>query len=774
MFQEEEQSAKLTKPHEGVFFGFISRNKPLVFVALGLLVLIVVAVLLLSLYLKSRTNNSSDAAQPEKLETIATNTPQSFLPGEDNNKTDNIEEKIIFSDLEKYNFGDFYLEPLNTPDFSFKDYTLPLNTKIDVLNYYDLSRKINLDDSLSGLNENGFALLSLPDKNINDFYSTYSWLNEKEIPLLITSDFLVHYHQNNIKKVFKDIEEGVFYDNLHYICQKLYESSRIRYENRLAKIGNINDQILEGERLAMAYFAVALKLLEPEPQQIDSVGKDNTKFSKQEADNLYFNILPYLQGDAGEEIKLIKSAQGIKKSPVLLYQKNYSDFIVPAEYRRTEKLYNFYLASTWLNSVFPLVIKDSSCPDCLLDKEDARLSLIATSLIAQDFAANQDLKNRWALIYKLISYSKGLRDGLTYLQYNAAITELFGNQPDLENIFAGNNKEADKNLEKLRNKLLSFSFNKIQGGLDVKNDKTKIGFKLLSDYYLPNDYIFSRLSGDSVGDHLGDRIDPSNVTACKDGKKKCNGFSLDVVGLVADGVESSPVWQNNTNFSNYLNTFLSLQAELKSSTIWQTNNFWSTLGVVDDIFEDNNGQMQIYHRSNFWSQRLINSAVSAWIDLQLPLEQLSLSGKNNQKTGLSSGVAFNENFYIEPNYNLTQKIIADNEMILGMLDALRVTEQLTSVSLTLKDENTKLKQILEIIKKEISGESLGLEDNNFIGSLAGEYQILQKPNNQLYLKTGGANLYEGLEVKLMALVYENNEGKFLVVGPIFSYQEKRQ
>lgn len=773
MFQEEEKSATITKPQESVLFSFISQNKLVVFIAAGLLILIGAAALLFSFYIKSQANPSSSTVEPEIIET-ATNTPQSFLPSEDENNTDNIEEKIIFSDLEKYNFSDFYLEPLSTPDFDFTDYTLPLNTKIDVLNYYDLSRKINLDDSLNDLNDNGFAVLSLPDKSINDFYSTYHWLNEKEIPLLITSDFLVHYHQNNIKKIFKDIEEGVFYDNLHYICQKLYESSRIRYENRLAKIGNINDQILEGERLAMAYFAVALKLLEPEPQQIDSVGKDNTKFSKQEADNLYFNILPYLQGDAGEEIKLIKSAQGIKKSPVLLYQKNYSDFIVPAEYRRTEKLYNFYLASTWLNSVFPLVIKDSSCPDCLLDKEDARLSLIATSLIAQDFAANQDLKNRWALIYKLISYSKGLRDGLTYLQYNAAITELFGNQPDLENIFAGNNKEADKNLEKLRNKLLSFSFNKIQGGLDVKNDKTKIGFKLLSDYYLPNDYIFSRLSGDSVGDHLGDRIDPSNVTACKDGKKKCNGFSLDIVGLVADRIESSPMWQSNTNFSNYLNTFLSLQAELKSSTIWQTNNFWSTLGVIDDIFENNDEQMQIYHKSEPWSQRLINSAVSAWIDLQLPLEQLSLSGTNNQKTGLSSGVAFNENFYIEPNYNLTQKLIADNEMILGMLDTLGVTEHLTSVSLALKDENTKLKQILEIIKKEINGESLSLEDNNFIGSLAGEYQILQKPNNQLYLKTGGANLYEALEVKLMALVYENNEGKFLVVGPIFSYQEKRQ
>ncbi len=773
MFQEEEKSATINKPQGSVLSGFVSQNKLVVFIAAGLFVLIGAAVLFFSFYLKSQANPPSSAVEPEIIET-ATNTPQSFLPSEDENNTNNIEEKIIFSDLEKYNFSDFYLEPLSTPDFDFKDYALPLNTKIDVLNYYDLSRKINLDDSLNDLNDNGFAVLSLPDKSINDFYSTYHWLNEKEVPLLITSDFLVHYHQNNIKKIFKDIEEGLFYDNLHYICQKLYESSRIRYENRLAKIGNINDQILEGERLAMAYFAVALKLLEPEVQQIDSTGKDSAKFSKQEADNLYFNILPYLQGDTGEEIKLIKSAQGIKKSPVLLYQKNYADFVVPTEYRRTEKLYNFYLASTWLNSIFPLVTKDSNCPDCLLDKEDARLSLIATSLITQDFTANQDLKNRWALIYKLISYSKGLRDGLTYLQYNTAITELFGEQPDLENIFSGDNEEADKNLEKLRNKLLSFSFNKIQGGLDVKNNKTKIGFKLLSDYYLPNDYIFNRLSGDSVGDYLGDKIEPSNITVCQDGKKKCNGFSLDIVGLVADRIESSPMWQSNTNFSNYLNTFLSLQAELKSSTIWQTNNFWSTLGVIDDIFENNNEQMQIYHKSEPWSQRLINSAVSAWIDLQLPLEQLSLSGTNNQKTGLSSGVAFNENFYIEPNYNLTQKLIADNEMILGMLDTLGVTEHLTSVSLALKDENAKLKQVVEIIRKEINGESLSLEDNNFIGSLAGQYQISQKPNNQLYLKTGGANLYEALEVKLMALVYENNEGKFLVVGPIFFYQEKRQ
>ena len=52
-------------------------------------------------------------------------------------------------------------------------------------------------------------------KELKDFYSAYTWLSSKQVPLLVTSDFLLHYHQNVTKQVFKDVEENIFYDNFY-------------------------------------------------------------------------------------------------------------------------------------------------------------------------------------------------------------------------------------------------------------------------------------------------------------------------------------------------------------------------------------------------------------------------------------------------------------------------------------------------------------------------------------------------------------------------------
>jgi hypothetical protein len=751
---------------------FLAENKSFIFI--GLLALLIVSGITWFVINYINNHQKKTPLKPKIENTItATTTNLATLPTDESTSTVNILDSISLEMLEKYNFSDFYQEPEPIPTFSFKDYSLPVNVKIDVLNYYDVSRKISLDSGVSDLNVNGFAIFDNPDyKKVTDFYSAYSWLLAKEIPIAITSDFLLHWHQNNVKQVFKDIEENIFYDNLWRVSKILYDTSKERYETHLAKVGNINDQTLEGERLATAYFAVVLKLLEPDENQIDKDSKDKGKFSKDEAEKFSFTLLPYLQSDAGVEIDFIKAAKENKKSPVLLYNRNYSDFVVPAEYQKSAKLYNFYLASTWLNSVFPLVVRDKNCPDCLLDKEDARLSLIAATFITKDFSANQELKNDWALIYKLLSYSKGLRSDLTYLHYDEVMKKLFGDNYDPELVFAEDSPDALKNIDLVRSNLLAIDFDKSQGALDKKTEKPRLGFKLLADYYLPNDYIFNSLSGESVGEFQAEEASTTNKTICRKSKQRCNGFALDVIAIISDKVNLSSFWTENTNFANYVSKLDKLKTEIKNFSFWHGNNFWSTLGAAKNLFENNNGQMQAYASTDSWQKRLLESAVATWVDLQLPLESLSLVSAP-VKSGLTSEVSFNENFYIEPNYYLINRLIADNEMIYGMLKVMGVNNRVPSVDNRLKEENVNLRKILELVKKELSGEALDYNERDFLNNFAKQYQLLEIPSNRLYIKTAEGRLYEDLGIRLMAIVYELNEGKYIAVGPIFSHQERR-
>ncbi|MHB8904487.1 MAG: DUF3160 domain-containing protein, partial [Patescibacteria group bacterium] len=485
------------------------RKKKIIFLiilALGILVLAGIGFFIFKKY----TANKNIKVDNNPVNPIVTST-QPVLPDFTSPLTaTSTEASSSFSNLviDYLSFPDFYKAPDNNIVPKFIDYKLPLNVKLDVLNYYDLSRKLNLDPALDGLNNDGFALIANPyEKENPGFYGVYENLETKQISPLITSDFIIYYYQNILKKVFKDIEENVFYDNLWSTNKDLYNAAKNRYEARLAAVGDINDSVLEGERLEMAYFAVALELLKPAPNQIAAKGviDDQSKFLPTEVDRFYFVLPPYLRDDVLREEKLIREAKVKTKSPVLLYTQNYSDFSVPSEYNVNVKLNNFYLTTKWLNSVFPLYYRDKNCLDCLLDKEDWRINFIAASLIANDAANLPDLKNKWARIYKVMSFFKGLREDLSYVQYRDSLVAVFGADYNITQLFDDKNKFAAVNLEKLKTKILTYNMLEIQGGYNKDNpsERPQIGFKMLTDSYWPNNYLFNKLSVPNVSNYLG-------------------------------------------------------------------------------------------------------------------------------------------------------------------------------------------------------------------------------------------------------------------------------
>lgn len=741
---------------------------------------IVIAIILIGFIILKFSNfrhNNVDTNSTKEVVTIPIspslnlpNTPKSEIIPPENNK------ESFDSAIEYISFSDFYKPFDNNIDININNYELPLDAKIDVMNYYDVSRKVDLDPGLDTINNSGFAIINNPwKKDIDDFYSIYNKLDDKQLPLLITSDFIIYYNQNMLKKSFKDIEENVFYDNLWDINTTLYNKAKLRYESRLSKIGGINDSILEGERLEVAYFATALELLKPTKQQIASQNMpDDNLFNNNEVNKYYFVVPPYLRDDVLHELELIKAAKGKIKSPVLLYDRDYSKFSVPSEYKSQVKLYNFYLTTVWLNSIFPLNYQDDNCSDCLLDKEDWRINLITASLIATDFSNSANLKSEWARIYKLISYFKGLRDDLNYVYYRDSLVKLFGKDYDIEQLFSDKNVDYLNNLEKLRHELLQYSFASIRGAWDKKDSKD-LGFRMLADYYWPNDFIFNYLVYPNVKKYKGKIEGDNNVTACyiKNIIRRCNGIALDVINLIHP-VVSSNYFLENINYDNYQQQSNDLRKKLLDVQNNHDNNYWSTLAYIKKLVEIDKEKMPIFMANKDWQKHSLDSAVSSWINFQLPVNKFTVNKFFNGQ-GLDKLVKYSKHSYIEPNLNLVNELIADNNMLLKMFSALKIDYEVNSAIINIQKVNSNLNVIKVIIEKELEGKPLDANDNEAITNFSKELIVYpNKKDHYLNIKSSAQKdtLKEDLShLKLLVLVHKDGDNKVFTIGPVWDYQE---
>lgn len=684
--------------------------------------------------------------------------------------------------VEYLSFANYYQEPNNNFSVKLNNYLLPINVKTAVLNYYDVSRKLDLDSSLDSLKNNGFATIEAPNKDVNDFYGAYSYLSQRQIPPLLTADFLLYYYQQTLKKAFKDTEEALFYDNLWEINQRLFEGARKRYEERLATIGNVNDPILESERLAAAYFAVSLELLKPTQLQTapDNNLTDKTRFSAFEAQNYSFTLPTYLKVDVAREVDLIRAGQQTTKSPVLLYTRNYQEFTVPQEYLVNAKLNNFYLTTKWLNSNFPLFYKDSQCPKCALDGDDWRISLTTASFIAQDLFDNYDLKNKWARIYKVLAFFKGLRSDYTYVYYRDALSQLFGKDYKLPDIFGTENPEARHNLEKFRDKLLTFQFSQIDGRYDSSSaaDRPHVGVKMLAESYWPNSYIFGQLLTPPLGNLKATSTNPGNITFCRSGEldyARCSGIALDVINLIYPMAGGNPYWRENTNYQGYEEAANVLRNQIMTAKVWENNNYWSNLKMLNAYLEADTSKQPAFAGSAAWKSRQVSTALGAWVSLQTPADKLVFSQRYDNPEDNAKAGNFLDYAYVEPNLPLINELIARTEMVNQMFSLLKINDEIKSTALNLSDFSLSLKTLKNIIEKELNSVTLDEKDIRFIEGFAKQYRaetlgskIVTIPMNQ------NQSLTEDISgIRLLVLVQKKGEDLVFAVGPVFNYAEHR-
>lgn len=762
----------------------ISMNKIIFYVIFVVFILVVIGV---AYFIVSKPSGVIVVKVPQNQSSKATSSAGK-LPGD---LGDGLGNGMGTSSLENYlnaeylTFGDFYESSDDSFQSTLESYELPINIKVDVANYYEISRKVELDSVVDELNDNGFTVVNNQfSSSANDFFDIYRLLISKEIPIVVTNDFIFYYYQNYLKEVYKEIEKNIFFENVWDINKKLFDISLARYKKRLAEVGLTNDVVLEAARLEAAYFAVSLKLLMPIDGQVnkDPNLTNDIKFSQQEAEDYYFSMPAFLETDVNKEVRAIRDGSGYNKSPVFRYYKDYSYFRVPKNYQGNAKLNNFYLSMRWMNSVFPLYYKTDDCVDCLLDYDDWKINMAAANFVARDIYDNSEIKRQWAIIYKFISFFSGLRADLTYLNYRDVMVDLFGENYDVERIFSPENQNLDADLANMQSKISAFSFLPIEGGFKRDNVEIKpsLGMRILQESYWPNDYIFNQLTGTDLS-YTGTKKDgPFTFCSDKINKYRCRGTGMDIVNLLHENKEmiENKYFYENTDYENYNEKFDGIENQLSNFNInsWNSNIYWVTLDIVKSLLNYNTEGQPVYMRNNDWHNRVdINTVLGSWVNLHLPEDSLVNYYEKDDGNSLGS---YKESFgfnYMEPNIKFIQELIAKNNMLVEMLKIFNVTEKTNAVSVQLRELDMKLNSILAICKKELSNEILDDDDFRFVEDFVGHYEVGKTGSKNFVLDFGKRNAEESISgVKLLILVYRNKQEdkKIIAIGPVFNYQEK--
>ena len=584
---------------------------------------------------------------------------------------------------------------------------LPVNIKSQVANYYEVRRSYNLEPLAKKLNEQGSAVIDNPfGQPEQDFFSFYQAARKDQWPIILTTDAIFYYYQNNLKEVYKALEAGL-YDGLWQISLNLFDLANRRYQAALSQSTGGNDPMLEAYRLNAQYWAVTLKLLAPQNGQISGDGLAISATAFQIGDDQTYK-LPVISSDLSQEVEqevsLIQKAEAENLSPLFGQMFDYRIFKPDASYQSGGRLANFSLAGKWLGRSWPIYYRNQDCPDCQLDVDDWRLNFLAANILARDLSSNQEIKNYWAKVYKTISYFAGLRDELTYVHYTKAQQEILDGQ-SLEQIMRLDEMTRNNLFDKLQAAILKNNFSLSDGGWNRQEakDRPNIGLCVLQDRYWP-----------------GQKIDWSKT-----------GPTIDT----------------------YIN-----QQQAKD---WQANQFWSSLGLLKNWLAKTLATDQEWIQPVWWRAQQLALAKFYLINWQLPADQWSMVLPNSglvQNTGsIDVLVSIDTN-----GLPAIEQQIATAKMLRLALAKLQVSNLLSEQRLNETIET--LQTIRDLAVKQASGQAWTKEETTTINNFfqrsllkAGRKTISDKADNS---ELSQQRLRARLEVRKI------NDQLKILIGPV--------
>jgi len=466
--------------------------------------LIVICLLAVSLIPGSGCiDSSSEPVKEAKLDEVTDNQDSSLNATVEIAPVENYSEKSkdTLEPERPSSFSKYYSKENLRFEANVSPYSLPLQAS-EIANYDNFTQKVPLTNASKDLlYKNGFVVIE--NGTTENLYTagqilvnyTYRDLKTADVPIFITSDSLLHLYHIQFDETLKQVEEEEFYDDLWNLDKDLLEASIEDYNRSVED--NASEEVKEAARRNVAYFAVALSLLQPKPEQTEQSWEDPERvipFDPQDIKQYNAEVPSFVKTDVEAELHLIEAQEG-GVSPIFRYDEDYSQYIPRGHYRYSDKLKNYFKAMMWHGRISMLLNSDTIIAED--PEKEARIQIIQALLISDHFDRDKILRTRWDRIYDVTAFYAGFSDDLGPYEYTKALDTVFGN--NREEISFDN-----ENLTALKAELERSESPKIYGGTgkivsaisDSENETLEAtkGFRFMGQRYTPDSYILQKLN----------------------------------------------------------------------------------------------------------------------------------------------------------------------------------------------------------------------------------------------------------------------------------------
>jgi len=681
-------------------------------------------------------------------------------------------------------FAQYYASPALAIDARVPAYDLPLAPG-DIANYGDVASKVPLDaDAESLLAEHGFVVIANPfNSQEEDITRPYEILKERQLPIFITSDSLLHLYHIQFDETLRRIEEREFYDAIWQVSDHLLQQS-------LAVHASAEGEAKEAARRNAAFFTVGLSLLAPQPDQIipeeEAWRYEETHFSREEADRYRVSVPAAVRDEVEAELALIEAHGGFATSPLFYYDEDYSQYVPRGHYTRSEKLKNYFKAMMWYGRMSFLL--KGGTPDALVSAEDARIQTTGAAQITAAIAADPATQALWDRMYTVTAFYVGFSDDLGCYEYLEAMREVFGGTFDPAAV-------SEDEVAALKAELAAYRSPQIYGGTgncqipppyspeqaDRCLESTK-GFRLMGQRFIPDSYLFSRLVGPYTGTYTGTRQPFTLVGSIR-------GFpmGLDVMALLgSDRAKAILDETGNDEYSLYAARYAELESEFGNFTVadWNRNLYWSWLYSLKPLLADYGPGYPTFMQGEAWQDKQLNCALASWTELRhdtllyakqsYTMEATAMPPEEQPVVG-----------YVEPVPEFYHRLLALTRMTNAGLEEMEVLDSASKARLDRLE--AVLERLEDISIRELEHEELSEDDYAFIRDFGDALEgVIEDVDDQAKKTTIVADVHtdansrmvleEGVGyVDMIVVAYRLPDGRILCgVGPVMTYHECTQ